>query len=100
MFTWFGRQSRIARRPDRSRAARWRSFPVILRAEPLEDRLLLSLAPKLLLDINPSASRCMQWRGFIGEAPCLTASRDTEQKGIISLSAERSCSRGRPRALL
>jgi ELWxxDGT repeat protein len=56
MTTWFGRESRKARRQDRSRTARRPSGRVTLRAEPLEDRLLLSLAPKLLLDINPGGS--------------------------------------------
>ena len=32
------------------------SSRVVLQAEPLEDRLLLTMTPKLLLDINPSGS--------------------------------------------
>src|ERR1700732_1302346 len=56
MITWFGHQSRKARRQSRSRTARRQSCRVTLHAEPLEDRLLLSLTPKLLLDINPASA--------------------------------------------
>jgi ELWxxDGT repeat protein len=56
MITLFGRQFRKARRKSRPRAARPSSCRVSLQAEPLEDRLLLSLSPKLLLDINPGSA--------------------------------------------